>query len=190
MAGLIFIAVTIPLARFTDYLLARTGAAARDRRGRGVSGPLLQDDVYKAYDQHLVLRNQPGGGAARSDQPDWRVGQREIDPAALRQPAGGDQRRLDPADGGPISASLPNANRVRQRIGMVFQSYNLFPHMSVLDNITLAPQEGAGREASEAEGQARALLERFGLADKAGRVSRIASRAGSSSGSRSSAPWR
>ena len=67
-----------------------------------------------------------------------------------------------------ISASLPNANRVRQRIGMVFQSYNLFPHMSVLDNITLAPRQVLGAKRADAEGEARALLERFGLEDKAG----------------------
>jgi polar amino acid transport system ATP-binding protein len=51
---------------------------------------------------------------------------------------------------------------------MVFQSYNLFPHMSVLDNITLAPRQVLGAKRAEAEGEARALLERFGLADKAG----------------------
>jgi polar amino acid transport system ATP-binding protein len=57
---------------------------------------------------------------------------------------------------------------VRQRIGLVFQSYNLFPHMSVLDNITLAPRQVLGAQRAEAEREARALLERFGLADKAG----------------------
>ena len=71
-------------------------------------------------------------------------------------------------NGEPISASLPNANRVRQRIGLVFQSYNLFPHMSVLDNITLAPRQVLSAKRAEAEEAARALLERFGLADKAG----------------------
>jgi polar amino acid transport system ATP-binding protein len=71
-------------------------------------------------------------------------------------------------NGEPISASLPNANRVRQRIGLVFQSYNLFPHMSVLDNITLAPRQVLGAKRADAEEEARALLERFGLADKAG----------------------
>ncbi|WP_410050238.1 amino acid ABC transporter ATP-binding protein [Actinomadura sp. CNU-125] len=57
---------------------------------------------------------------------------------------------------------------VRKRIGMVFQSYNLFPHMSVLDNITLAPVRVHRRKRREAEEQARELLARFGLADKAG----------------------
>jgi polar amino acid transport system ATP-binding protein len=71
-------------------------------------------------------------------------------------------------NGEPIAASLPNANRVRQRIGLVFQSFNLFPHMTVLDNITLAPRKVLGAKRAAAAGEARALLERFGLADKAG----------------------
>lgn len=60
-----------------------------------------------------------------------------------------------------------NPDRVRQRIGMVFQSYNLFPHMTVLDNITLAPRRVHRRRRGEAEGQAMELLERVGLAAKA-----------------------
>jgi len=56
---------------------------------------------------------------------------------------------------------------VRRKVGMVFQSFNLFPHLTVLDNITLAPRKvhKVAKEAAEAEGLA--LLERFGLADKA-----------------------
>ncbi|MGI5168014.1 amino acid ABC transporter ATP-binding protein [Spirillospora sp. CA-253888] len=61
-----------------------------------------------------------------------------------------------------------DADEVRKRIGMVFQSYNLFPHMSVLENITLAPVRVHGRPRREAEEHARELLGRFGLADKAG----------------------
>jgi len=57
---------------------------------------------------------------------------------------------------------------VRRRIGIVFQSYNLFPHMTVLDNITLAPRKVVGTPASQARDEAVALLQRFGLADKAG----------------------
>jgi polar amino acid transport system ATP-binding protein len=49
---------------------------------------------------------------------------------------------------------------------LVFQSYNLFPHMSVLDNITLGPRKALQRSRAEAEEQASALLERFGLVDK------------------------
>jgi len=135
-----------------------------------VSGPLLQvDGLYKAYDQHLVLRNinlsvEPhevisligASGSGKSTLLRCVNLLEEINAGSIR------------LNGEPISASLPNANRVRQRIGMVFQSYNLFPHMSVLDNITLAPRQVLGAKRAEAEEAARALLERFGLADKAG----------------------
>ncbi len=57
-------------------------------------------------------------------------------------------------------------DRVRQRIGIVFQAFNLFPHMTVLRNITLGPREALGLSRSEAEERARGLLDRFGLAEK------------------------
>jgi polar amino acid transport system ATP-binding protein len=59
------------------------------------------------------------------------------------------------------------ADEVRARIGMVFQSFNLFPHLSVLDNITLAPRRVHGVAKAQAEKDAVAMLERVGLADKA-----------------------
>ena len=59
-----------------------------------------------------------------------------------------------------------NVNAVRRRIGIVFQSYNLFPHMSVLRNVTLAPRDALGLSRREAEERAVALLDRFGLAEK------------------------
>ena len=60
-----------------------------------------------------------------------------------------------------------DANRVRRRIGIVFQSFNLFPHMSVLDNVTLAPRRVLREPREDAEARARELLARFGLAGKA-----------------------
>jgi polar amino acid transport system ATP-binding protein len=60
-----------------------------------------------------------------------------------------------------------DADRARRRIGMVFQSYNLFPHLTVLDNVTLAPRRVHKKPRRDAEGSALHLLERFGLADKA-----------------------
>ena len=60
-----------------------------------------------------------------------------------------------------------NINRVRTEVGMVFQRFNLFPHMTVLDNITLAPRKVREMGREEAEALARELLERVGLADKA-----------------------
>lgn len=60
-----------------------------------------------------------------------------------------------------------HADRVRQRIGIVFQSFNLFPHLSVLSNITLAPIKTRGVRKKAAEAKAMELLERLNLADKA-----------------------
>ncbi|EFV13751.1 amino acid ABC transporter ATP-binding protein [Segniliparus rugosus] len=59
------------------------------------------------------------------------------------------------------------ADAVRARMGVVFQSYNLFPHLTVLDNLTLAPIRVHGKRKSEAREQALAMLDRVGLADKA-----------------------
>jgi len=70
-------------------------------------------------------------------------------------------------DGEHITDPRVDADRVRQRIGIVFQAYNLFPHMSVLANITLAPRRVHRRPRAEAEAHARELLARVGLADKA-----------------------
>jgi polar amino acid transport system ATP-binding protein len=66
-----------------------------------------------------------------------------------------------------ITAPGVDANRARRRIGMVFQSYNLFPHLTVLDNVTLAPRRVHKKSRRDAEAAATRLLERFGLADKA-----------------------
>jgi polar amino acid transport system ATP-binding protein len=80
---------------------------------------------------------------------------------------------LEPIDDGEIflddiDISIPgfDANPVRRRIGMVFQNFNLFPHMSVQDNITLSPIRTLGVNKTVARARASELLERFGLADK------------------------
>jgi polar amino acid transport system ATP-binding protein len=70
-------------------------------------------------------------------------------------------------DGVDISVPGLDADPIRRRIGIVFQSYNLFPHMSVVENITLAPTKVLGHSSSEARREALDLLDRFGLADKA-----------------------
>jgi polar amino acid transport system ATP-binding protein len=70
-------------------------------------------------------------------------------------------------DGVDITEPGLDADPIRRRIGMVFQSYNLFPHMSVLRNITLAPVKVLRHDSATARRQAMGLLERFGLADKA-----------------------
>ncbi len=68
-------------------------------------------------------------------------------------------------EGREISDPLVDPREVRQSIGMVFQAYNLFPHLSVLANCTLAPRKVHGRSKAEAEATARELLERFGLGE-------------------------
>ncbi|WP_430780242.1 amino acid ABC transporter ATP-binding protein [Actinoplanes sp. G11-F43] len=71
-------------------------------------------------------------------------------------------------DGDEITDPRADPDEVRQRIGLVFQSYNLFPHMTVLDNITLAPVRVHKKPVKEAREQAMQWLDRVGLADKSG----------------------
>ncbi len=71
-------------------------------------------------------------------------------------------------DGEEITDPRTDQDAVRRRIGVVFQAYNLFPHMTVLENITLAPRRVHGVDRAEAEQYARELLERLGLGAKAG----------------------
>jgi len=80
---------------------------------------------------------------------------------------------LEPIDAGrivvageEITAPGVDVDRLRRRIGIVFQAYNLFPHMTVLDNVTLAPRKALRTPRPAAEEAATRLLERFGLADK------------------------
>jgi len=80
---------------------------------------------------------------------------------------------LEPIDSGRISllgeeVTGPgiDANKVRRQVGIVFQSYNLFPHMTVLRNVTLAPMKALRQPRAQAEEAARELLARFGIAEK------------------------
>lgn len=81
---------------------------------------------------------------------------------------------LEPIQGGtvtlhgePVIHGDKSLYRIRQKIGMVFQSYDLFPHLTVLKNITLSPIKVQKRDKAEVEAKARELLERVGLSDKA-----------------------
>jgi polar amino acid transport system ATP-binding protein len=82
---------------------------------------------------------------------------------------------LEPIDGGrivlggdEITARGVDVNRVRRGIGIVFQAFNLFPHMSVLENVTLAPRKALGLSKRDAAARADELLGVFGLSDKRG----------------------
>ena len=69
-------------------------------------------------------------------------------------------------EGEEITARGIDRNRIRRHIGIVFQAFNLFPHMSVLGNVTLGPRRALGLSRAAAEREATELLARFGLADK------------------------
>jgi polar amino acid transport system ATP-binding protein len=125
-------------------------------------------NVHKSFGGHEVLRGI-----------DLRVGEHEV--VCLIGASGSGKSTLlrcvnllEPIDRGRIvvageevTAHGVDANRVRRRIGIVFQAFNLFPHMSVLRNVTLAPIHALGKSRAVADGEARGLLERFGLGGRA-----------------------
>jgi polar amino acid transport system ATP-binding protein len=131
-----------------------------------VSAALTIEGLSKSFGRHEVLRGI-----------DLTVAEHEV--VALIGASGSGKSTLlrcinllERIDAGRISLAgeeitrRSDVNAVRRRIGIVFQSYNLFPHMSVLRNVTLAPREALGLSRRDAEERANALLERFGLVDK------------------------
>ena len=122
--------------------------------------------LYKAFGDNLVLKGI-----------DLEVADKEV--VVIIGPSGSGKSTLlrsinylDVPSKGKISIdgkelSAADINRVRAEVGMVFQRFNLFPHMTVLDNITLAPRKVRKTTREEAEKDARMLLEKVGLADKA-----------------------
>jgi len=70
-------------------------------------------------------------------------------------------------DGQRLTHEKVDVNELRRKIGIVFQAYNLFPHMTVLQNVMLAPRKARGLSRDEVEGRARGLLQRIGLEEKA-----------------------
>lgn len=81
----------------------------------------------------------------------------------LEEPTGGSIT----FEGVDITDAKIDIDKHRQRMGMVFQQFNLFPHMTIMKNLTIAPMKLQGRSRQEAEATARELLERVGLADRA-----------------------
>jgi polar amino acid transport system ATP-binding protein len=132
------------------------------------SSPALEiEGLRKSFGQNLVL-----------DGIDLSVGEHEV--TCLIGASGSGKSTLlrcinllEPVDAGRIVVSGEeitrrgvDVNQVRRRIGIVFQAFNLFPHMSVLENVTLAPRLALRESRHEAEERARVLLDRFGLSDK------------------------
>jgi polar amino acid transport system ATP-binding protein len=132
-----------------------------------MSEALLVDDVHKSFGKLEVLR---GVDLALEDhEVVCLIGASGSGKSTLLRCV----NLLEPIDSGrivvegvDITSGGVNVNRIRRRIGIVFQAYNLFPHMSVLRNVTLAPRLALGKSQAQAAVQAMALLERFGLADK------------------------
>jgi polar amino acid transport system ATP-binding protein len=131
-----------------------------------VTDTLVVEQLSKSFGRHAVLRGI-----------DLTVAEHEV--VALIGASGSGKSTLlrcinllEPINAGRIFLSgeeitrVRHVNAVRRRIGIVFQSYNLFPHMSVLRNVTLAPRDVLGLSKHEADERATALLDRFGLADK------------------------
>ena len=132
------------------------------------SGPVLRtEDLRKAYGDKVVLRGidlvvEPhdvicligSSGSGKSTLLRCLDLLEDIDDGAIF------------FEGEDISDPRVDARAVRRRMGVVFQSYNLFPHLSVLENLTLAPRKVHGVGKATAEARARELLARFGLADK------------------------
>jgi polar amino acid transport system ATP-binding protein len=130
---------------------------------------LRVEGVHKAFDKLEVLRGI-----------DLEVGQHEV--VCLIGASGSGKSTLlrclnllEPIQAGrifvggvEITARNVDLNAIRRRIGIVFQSYNLFPHMTVLENVTLAPRKVLQQSRNDADETATELLLRFGLADKTG----------------------
>jgi polar amino acid transport system ATP-binding protein len=131
-----------------------------------VTATLAVEQVSKSFGKHEVLRGI-----------DLTVAEHEV--VALIGASGSGKSTLlrcinllEPVNAGRIFLGgeeitrARDVNDVRRRIGIVFQAYNLFPHMSVLRNVTLAPRDVLGLSKRDADERATTLLDRFGLADK------------------------
>jgi polar amino acid transport system ATP-binding protein len=131
-----------------------------------LSDTLVVERLTKSFGRHAVLRGV-----------DLSVAEHEV--IALIGASGSGKSTLlrcinllEPVDSGRIFlggreiTGARNVNEIRRRIGIVFQAFNLFPHMDVMRNVTLGPRDALGLPKAEAEERALALLERFGLADK------------------------
>ena len=125
-------------------------------------------DVHKRYGEHAVLRGL--NLSVNEHQVVCLIGPSGCGKSTLLRCING----LDPIQAGEIrlendrvSGPGVDVNKLRQQVGIVFQAFNLFPHMSVLENVTLAPIKVLKVDKAEAEAKAMALLKRIGLEAKA-----------------------
>ena len=138
----------------------------------GMTGaPVLEvEGVWKGFDGHPVLRGIDL--TVRAHEAVVLIGASGSGKSTLLRCVNGleavDAGRIVLAGEVEVTDPRIDLDRVRRRVGIVFQSYNLFPHMTVLDNVTIAPRKVRGVDARTAREEAMALLERFGLAQKAG----------------------
>lgn len=117
------------------------------------NGPILKDVSFKIHKGEVVVVIGPSG-CGKSTLLRCMNGLEQIQSGEIL------------LDGENITGNKTKWSEVRQKIGMVFQSYDLFPHMTVLDNILLGPLKVQGRERKEAQKEAEKLLQRVGLSDK------------------------
>ena len=123
---------------------------------RKAFGPsVVLDDLTLTVDEHQVVALIGASGSGKSTLLRCVNLLEQIDDGVIR------------LDGEDITDPRADPDKVRQRIGIVFQAFNLFPHMTVLDNITLAPTRVHKKPLPAARDQAMELLTRIGLADKA-----------------------
>ncbi len=170
VAGLVFVALTIPMTRFDGLDHGPDGPSAGPGRDHISTGtPVLRmNPSARPSATPSSCATSTWKVAPHGDRPDRRL--RSGKSTLLRC-----ANLLEEIDDGAIwlddeEITDPKADHdaVRRRIGVVFQAYNLFPHMTVLENITLAPRRVHGVGRAEAEAHARELLDRLGLGAKAG----------------------
>jgi ABC-type polar amino acid transport system ATPase subunit len=157
------------LARGVSLYVSRTVAVPEQPTPAASGVPVVRlEDVYKSFGDNVVLSGV-----------DLTVAAREV--LVIVGPSGSGKSTLlrcvnllEPLDSGriflegeEITAKGAPVSRIRQRIGIVFQQFNLFPHLTALDNLTLAARRIKKTPRAEAEKQARELLARVGLGEKA-----------------------
>ena len=171
VAGALFVFLTIPLTRITDWVARRQGwyggrrggrprrcEPARSRAGsaQGVRGPVVLDDLDLTVDRGECVVLIGGSGSGKSTLLRCLNRLETVDDGQIM------------LDGQDITDPRVDVDAVRSRVGIVFQAFNLFPHLSVLENITLAPIRVHRVPPDEARRRAQDMLERVGLADRAG----------------------